>query len=141
MSGEICREATDYFRQQDYARGLTLVTTRVAQRYAQEFGFTLDSTLVRSRPIGGQREVQVNPLVVFLVIMVLIWLMSKGRGGRGGRGGGGGGFVPIILPSLGGGGWGSGGGWGGGGGGGGGGGFGGFGGGGGFSGGGGGSEW
>ena len=141
MSGEICREATDYFRQQDYARGLTLVTTRVAQRYAQEFGFTLDSTLVRSRPLGGQREVQVNPLVVFLVIMVLIWLMSKsGRGGRGGRGGGGGGFVPIILPGIGGGGWGSGGGWGGGGGGGGGG-FGGFGGGGGFSGGGGGSEW
>ena len=141
MSGEICREATVFFREQEYARGLTLVTTRVAQRYAQEFGFALDTTLVPRRKSSGSRQVSANPLVVFLIIMVLVWLMSRrGRGGRGG-GGGGGGFVPVILPGFGGGGWGSGGGFGGGGGGGGGGGFGGFGGGGGFSGGGGGSDW
>ncbi|HYW50973.1 MAG TPA: TPM domain-containing protein, partial [Gemmatimonadaceae bacterium] len=140
MSGEICREATPYFREQDYATGMTLVTTRVAQRFAQEFGFTLDSTLVRRRPVSAQREVQLNPLVVFLIVMIVMYLISRaGRGGRGGRGGGGGGFVPVILPGFGGGGWGSGGGFGGGGGGGGG--FGGFGGGGGFSGGGGGSDW
>jgi uncharacterized protein len=138
MSGEICREATVFFQQQEYARGLTVVTTRVAERFAQEFGFALDTTLVRRRPVSRAPEVQVNPLVVFLIIMVLVWLLSK-SGGRGGRGGGGGGFVPVILPNIGGGGWGSGGGFGGGDGGGGG--FGGFGGGGGFSGGGGGSDW
>ena len=142
MSGEICREATPLFREQEYARGLTVVTTRVAERYASEFGFTLDTTLVPRRPVANGGEVQINPLVVFIIILVIIFLLSRaGRGGRGGRGGGGGGFVPVILPNLGGGGWGSGGGWGGGGGGGGGGGFGGFGGGGGFSGGGGGSDW
>ena len=140
MSGEICREATVFFQQQEYARGLTVVTMRVAERYAQEFGFALDTTLVPRRPVSGPRdEVQLNPLVVFLIVMLLVWLLSRGsRGGRGG-GGGGGGFVPVILPGFGGGGWGSGGGFGGGGDGGGG--FGGFGGGGGFSGGGGGSDW
>ena len=142
MAGEICREAVPYFREQDYARGLTLVTTRVAQHYAAEFGFTLDTTLVPRRRVRDQGEIQLNPLVVFIIIMVIIFLLSSmGRGGRGGRGGGGGGrYIPVVLPNIGGGGWGSGGGWGGGGGGGGGG-FGGFGGGGGFSGGGGGSSW
>lgn len=140
MSGEICREATPYFRAQDYATGMTVVTTRVAQRFAQEFGFTLDSTLVRRRVASAARETRINPLVVFLIVMIVMYLISRsGRGGRGGRGGGGG-FVPVILPGFGGGGWGGGGGFGGGGGGGGGG-FGGFGGGGGFSGGGGGSDW
>ena len=138
MSGEICREATPFFREGDYARGLTVVTTLVAQRYAAEFGFELDTTLVRRRQTRTAPEIEINPLVVLIIIFVIIFLLSRaGRGGRGG--GGGGGFVPVILPNLGGGGWGSGGGWGGGGGGGGG--FGGFGGGGGFSGGGGGSDW
>jgi len=138
MSGDICREATPLFAQQEYARGLTVVTARVAERFASEFGFALDTTLVPLRPAAQPRQRESNPGVVFLVIMVLIFLISRsGRGGRGGRGGGGGGFVPVILPGFGGGGWGSGGGFGGGGGGG----FGGFGGGGGFSGGGGGSEW
>ncbi len=142
MSGEICREATPFFREGDYARGLTVVTTRVAQRFAAEFGFELDSTLVRRRAPRSDPEITINPLVVLIIIFIIIFLLSRagrGGGGRGGRGGGGGGFVPVILPNLGGGGWGSGGGWGGGGGGGGG--FGGFGGGGGFSGGGGGSDW
>ena len=143
MSGDICREATPLFAQQEYARGLTIVTARVAERFATEFGFALDTTLVPRRSIGQPRQTSVNPLVVFLIIMVIMYIVFKGRGGRGGRGGGGGGggFIPVILPGFGGGGWGSGGGFGGGGGGGGGGGFGGFGGGGGFSGGGGGSEW
>lgn len=140
MSGEICREATPFFREGEYARGLTVVTTLVAQKFAQEFGFVLDTTLVPRRQAPAERQVELNPLVVLIIIFIIIFLISRaGRGGRGG-GGGGGGFVPVILPNIGGGGWGSGGGWGGGGGGGGGG-FGGFGGGGGFSGGGGGSDW
>jgi uncharacterized protein len=143
MSGEICRTATPLFQQREYARGLTVVTTLVAQRYAEEFGFTLDTTLVPRQPLANDDTIHLNPLVIFIIIILIIMLLSRiGRGGRGGRGGGGGGFIPVVLPNIGGGGWGSGGGWGGGGGGGGGfGGFGGFGGGGGFSGGGGGSDW
>ncbi len=141
MSGEICREATPLFREQEYARGLTVVTTRVAEKFAAEFGFVLDTTLVPRRQVNQAPEIQINPLVVLIIIFIIIFLISRaGRGGRGGRGGGGGSFIPVVLPNIGGGGWGSGGGWGGGGGGGGGG-FGGFGGGGGFSGGGGGSDW
>src|SRR5258705_13718316 len=44
-SGEICREATPAFQQRDYGTGLELVTTRVAQRFAQEDGFALDTSL------------------------------------------------------------------------------------------------
>ncbi|MDB4885986.1 MAG: hypothetical protein JWN79_1424 [Gemmatimonadetes bacterium] len=146
-SAEICREATPAFAQRDYGTGLELVTLRVAQRYAQEFGFTLDTTLEvpaalpsrapvsRGRSTGG-----FNPVLLIVVFFVLMSLLgSRRRGGRGGCGGGG--CLPIFLPMGGRGGFGGGGFSGGGFGGGGGGGFGGFGGGGGFSGGGGGSSW
>ena len=141
-SGEICREATPAFRQQDYGAGLELVTLRVAQRYAQEFGFALDTSL---RAPSMQQPVRrtsssgggINPLVLLVLFFVILSLVG-GRRRRGGCG-----CLPIFLPfggfgggGLGGGGF-SGGGFGGGGGGG----FGGFGGGGGFSGGGGGSAW
>lgn len=144
-SAEICREATPAFVQRDYGTGLELVTLRVAQRYAQEFGFALDTTLrapdiqaMPSRaPVRASRG-GFNPLLLIIVFFVLMSLLG-GRRGRGRGGCGGGGCMPIFLPFGGGGG---GGGFGGGGfGGGGGGGFGGFGGGGGFSGGGGGSSW
>ena len=140
--GEICREATPAFQQRDYGTGLELVTTRVAQRFAQEYGFALDTSLeapvIRaparstSRRSGG-----ISP--IFLLILLFIVLSLLGGGRRRGCGG----CLPIFLPIGGGGfGGGRGGGWSGGGfGGGGGGGFGGFGGGGGFSGGGGGSSW
>ena len=145
-AGEICREATPNFIERDYAGGLELVTLRVAQRFASEFGFTLDTALVppaapvrRSERSGGG----INPFWIFIAIWIILAIVSsRSRRGKRGRGGCGGG-VPLIIPMGGGrGGWGSGGGsWGGGGFGGGGGGFGGFGGGGGFSGGGGGSSW
>ena len=138
-SGEICREATPAFRQQDYGAGIELVTLRVAQRYAQEFGFALDTSL--QAPVVPTRRGQqrssgggINPLLLLIIFFVVISLL----GGRRGRGG----CLPLFIPMGGFGG--GGGGWGGGGGGfggGGGGGFGGFGGGGGFSGGGGGSNW
>ena len=147
-AGEICREATPAFAQRDYGAGLELVTLRVAQRYAQEFGFALDTTLqAPAMPAAPARRRSrsggINPLFIIVVFFIVMSLLG-GRG-RGRRGCGGGGCFPIFLPFGGfGGGGGSGGGWGGGGGGfggGGGGGFGGFGGGGGFSGGGGGSSW
>jgi len=140
-SGEICREATPAFIQRDYGSATELVTERVAQRYAQEFGFTLDTALGipaytpprRSAP-SQNRGGGINPIVLLIILFVVLSLLGGGRRRRG--------CLPIFIP-FGGGGWGGGGGgWGGGGfGGGGGGGFGGFGGGGGFSGGGGGSSW
>jgi uncharacterized protein len=144
-SGEICREATPAFAQRDYGAGLELVTLRVAQRYASEFGFALDTSL--QAPVGrmpARRRAQqggggINPLFLLIAFFVVLSLLGGGR-----RRGGGCGCLPIFLPfgGVGGGFGGRGGGWGGGGfGGGGGGGFGGFGGGGGFSGGGGGSSW
>jgi uncharacterized protein len=147
-SGEICREATPAFAQRDYSTGLELVTMRVAQRYAQEFGFALDTSLVapampvsrsRGRSSSGRGGSSFNPFLILLIIFIVISLLGGGRRRRGC-----GGCFPLFLPFGGGGGGGgfggggfSGGGFGGGGGGG----FGGFGGGGGFSGGGGGSSW
>ena len=144
-SGEICREATPAFMQRDYGAGMELITLRVAQRYAQEFGFALDTSLAApaipvaprsSRRSGGSGGI--NPLFIIVVIFIVLSLLGGGRRRRGGCGGGG--CIPIFLP-FGGGGFGGGSFGGGGFGGGGGGGFGGFGGGGGFSGGGGGSSW
>jgi uncharacterized protein len=143
-AGEICREATPAFQQRDYGAGLELVTQRVAQRYAGEFGFALDSTLeapampVQRRQQAPRRTGGFPPFLWLIIFFVILSLVGGGRRRRGC-----GGCFPVFLPFGGfGGGGGRGGGWSGGGfGGGGGGGFGGFGGGGGFSGGGGGSSW
>ena len=138
-SGEICREATPAFMQRDYGTGLELVALRVAQRYAQEFGFALDTTLeAPAMPVQRTRPSRrggggINPIVLLIILFIVLSVLGGGRRR---------GCMPIFIPFGGFGGGGGGGGWGGGGfGGGGGGGFGGFGGGGGFSGGGGGSNW
>ena len=143
-AGSICREATPAFMAQDYASGLELVTLLTAARFASEFGFSLDTSLVPPTPVQRERresEGGIPPFLFFLAFFVIVSLLNRasrrGRKGRRGRDGCGGG-LPLIIPMGGGH---SGGGWGGGGFGGGGGGFGGFGGGGGFSGGGGGSSW
>jgi uncharacterized protein len=120
-------------------RGIYLAVAAVAQKYAQQFNFTLSPSfqppapqVQPSRPYddGGGRQSGGGQLVIF-IIFILIFLLSRGRVG----------CLPLFF--MGGGGGGRGGGWGGGGfgGGGGGGGFGGFGGGGGFSGGGSGGDW
>jgi len=138
MSGDICREATPAFARRDYGSGTELVALRVAQRYAQEFGFALDTALRIPEYVPQRRPVErrsggINPIVLLIILFFVLSILGGGRRRRG--------CLPIFIP-IGGGGWGGGGGWSGGGfGGGGGGGFGGFGGGGGFSGGGGGSDW
>lgn len=124
VAGDIRREATPTLREGAYGPALALITARVAERYAAEFGFALDSTLVPPRPRSREEGDGPIPLIVFIIIWLLIAGASRRRRGRGG-------MVVVPFP-MGGGGFGGGGfgGFGGGGG------FGGFGGGGGFSGGG-----
>lgn len=143
-SGSICREATAFFRQQDYAGGIQLVAQRVAQRFATEFNVSLDAGPAPVAPpqpgAQPQSRGRSGSSIITLIILIVI-ITSLSRRGRGGGGGGLSSAIPWIIASQAGrrnDGWG-GGGFGGGGGGGGG--FGGFGGGGGFSGGGGGSDW
>jgi uncharacterized protein len=139
-AAQICRDATPAFQQRDYSAGMEYVTQQVAQRFAGEFGFALDSSLeapvVRRRQPVRSSGGGISPVFLLIALFVVLSLLGGGRRGRGC------GCLPIFLPMGGFGGGGRGGGWSGGGfGGGGGGGFGGFGGGGGFSGGGGGSSW
>lgn len=141
-AGDMCREATPFFRNKQYGPGLVLLTYLTAQRFANEFHFTVDTTFAPPQPAAAPTGTPSGgsgfpPQLIFLaIVFIILFLSSLGRGRRRGCGG----CIPIFLPfggGFGGGGWG-GGGFGGGGGGGG---FGGFGGGGGFSGGGGGSSW
>lgn len=142
IAGDIRREATPLLAQRRYGDGLELIAQRVAERYAANFGFSIDSAgpvfpRRSSQATSPQRErggvsfglVKLLP-IVFIILFILL---TSGR-----RGGGSTGCLWFLLgQAMSGGG--RGGGWGGGGfggGGGGGGGFGGFGGGGGFSGGG-----
>lgn len=126
VAGDIRREATPLLARGEYGAGLELITARLAERYAAEFGFALDSALVPKR---APPERGIPPIVILIAFLILMSLLSGGGGGRGGRRRRG---ITVLPFPLGGGGFGGGfggGGFGGGG-------FGGFGGGGGFSGGG-----
>lgn len=151
VAGDIRREAVPYFQRRDYGGALALITARLAQRYAAEFQFSLDSAgaipvrrvAPRETPSGGRGSFPVGALIALVLFMIVI--RAVGGRGRGGRGGVGSALPWIIMSQMGRRGGGGSGGWGGGGGGGfgggGGGGFGGFGGGGGFSGGGSSGSW
>lgn len=117
-AGDIRREATPLLMQKDYAGAIELMTLRVAQLYAAEFGFALDgATAFRFERSGksevtwsaGGRQGGIPPkLFVIAFIIVLMLLSSRRRGGngclwfllgqamsgggRGGFSGGGGGF-------------------------------------------------
>src|SRR4051812_3921218 len=66
-TGAIQDEALDRFRAGDYAGGIELMTSRVAERYAREFNFTLDpASVVAAAPRArSQRSTGggVNPVV------------------------------------------------------------------------------
>lgn len=137
-AGQIREEMIPFFRRGDYGGGIEVATLRVAQRFADEFHFAIDSTFQAPAPPPRQASRRGNgggipPIVWLIVLFVILSMLNGGRRG---------GCLPIFLPFGGGrGGWGGGGFGGGGFGGGGGGGFGGFGGGGGFSGGGSSGNW
>jgi uncharacterized protein len=148
-AGDIRREAIPYFQRQDYSGALVMVTQRLAQRYGQEFGFSVDSTLIDARYVPVTRPPQPMPqippqLLLLGFVLLLFFLSAMARSSRGRRSGCNGCLYLMLADALsprgryrggwGGGGFG-GGSWGGGGG------FGGFGGGGGFSGGGSSGSW
>src|SRR5579862_6311936 len=105
-AGDICREATPDFRTRDYSAGLELVTLRTAQRFADEFHFSLDTSLAQppppqgnAQPSGGGGGITPAELAIaLLVIFSILRLLTRSRGGCGGGiptpiffGGGGGG--------------------------------------------------
>ena len=120
QAGDIRREATPYFQRRDYDGALLLIARRVAERFASEFGFSLDTSVVPpeappSEPVTGPGGSSGIPpffaFVVFIIILFalvsaagrrrpgcggclsLLWLMQAAGGRRGGGwGGGGGGF-------------------------------------------------
>lgn len=102
-SGDIRREATPLLQQGAYGPALTLITARLAQRYAGEFQFALDSAMIpRQRARAPEKKNRIPPGLIIVAIFILINVVnSRGRRGRGGlivpfpigRGGfGGGGF-------------------------------------------------
>src|SRR4051812_25675001 len=87
-AGDICREATPAFAAKDYDTGLELVTLRTAQRFANEFHFTLDTAVsaepeLESRDQNPVRSGRIPPqliiLAIFLVFTFLSRLGSRGR--------------------------------------------------------------
>ena len=90
-AGAIQDEALPLLQQHDYGNALLLMETRVAERYAREFNFSLDS--VATGPIGGTQS---GPLrgystgrglnfgTIIIIFLVIMFLMSA-LGGRGRR--------------------------------------------------------
>lgn len=83
-AGDIRREATPMLSRGEYGPALTLITARLAERYAAEFGFSLDSTMVPPR--APQRSTGIPPFVFLIIFFVIISLIS-GAGRRRRRGG------------------------------------------------------
>lgn len=134
-AGAIQDEAIPFFQERDYGRALELITFRVAERFAREFNFTVDTSIAAAVPQPGPASAPsggggINPIFIFILFIIVMSLLGGRHRGCG--------CLPLFIPfggGLGGGGrsgWSGGGGFGG---------FGGFGGGGGFSGGGGGRSW
>src|SRR4030081_3193251 len=79
-AGDICREATPAFKQQDYSAGLELVTLRTAERFAKEFTFSPDTSpapppMVRSPdnyPTNGGGGIP--PFAIFIIFVVVVFL-------------------------------------------------------------------
>src|SRR5438045_9023178 len=77
-AGDICREATPAFMAKDYSTGIELVTVRTAQRFAQEFKFTLDTALASAGPPAPVAEYPsrnsggIPPFAIFIIFIVIL---------------------------------------------------------------------
>ena len=120
VAGDIQRSAIPYFQRQDYGGAINLIATSLADRYAREFGVTLDTSLVPQARVRepGSQPINMAPsfgtfifllFVVFLILsglrrtrlagggngcLNLLWAISvaQSHGRRSGWGGGRGGF-------------------------------------------------
>jgi len=97
--------------QKAYGPGIEQITLQVAQHYAENFNFTLDSSF-RPPPTpvgqgGGNSGFVIPPFALFLFILAVIFIINALTRNR--RGCGGGGCIPLFIP-MGGGGFGGGGG-------------------------------
>ena len=110
-AGDIRREAMPYLQRADYGTALELMSLRVAEAYAKEFGFALDSGYAAPRAPAQRQQKGIPPGLFFIGFIILMLLLGGGRrrgangilwfllgqamgGGRhhGGGGFGGGGF-------------------------------------------------
>jgi uncharacterized protein len=84
-AGNIRREAVPYLQQKDYGAALELITVRVAQAYAAEFGFELTggADAPRPPPSRGRQPGGIPPIVFLIGFFVLISLL-RGRGSSNG---------------------------------------------------------
>ena len=76
-SGQLCRDATDDFRARQYGAGLAQITLQVAQRFADEYHFTLDTTLVATTqtyaPVSrGDGQLPLAK-IIFIVIIIIFF--------------------------------------------------------------------
>src|SRR6184192_652012 len=96
-TGAIQDEAIPLLRNRDYGGAIELMTLRVAQRFANEFQFSLDSTLapVEAPPVEqSPPNVQFSiPPFVWILLIFFILSMLRGSRRRGGCG-----CLPIFLP-------------------------------------------
>ena len=97
-AGAMCRQAIPFFRQKDYGRGIELLTLLTAQRFANEFHFTLDTALhapepdaVSAVPDGGG----IPPQIYFLIFVLSDRAQQPSRRGSAG---GCGGCLPLFIP-------------------------------------------
>jgi len=85
-TGDIRREALPYLQQRDYGAAIELMTARVAEAYAREFGFALDSSapMPRAPPARSRAPGGLPPAwFVFAFIIVMMMLSGRRRGGNG----------------------------------------------------------
>ncbi|MGQ0538515.1 MAG: TPM domain-containing protein [Gemmatimonadaceae bacterium] len=105
-AGAMRDEALPAFRAGDYSAGIELIALRVAQRYADEFGFALDTAFVAprvERPArepagggggGGRGGGRGVPPAVVLFLIVLALAVTTRAAARKGRGGW------VVLPPM-----------------------------------------
>ena len=99
IAGAIQDEAIDFLRSGDYSRGLELITTRVAERYAREFGFALGGGApAPTQSRRGARGLGISPELIFGIIFVLFFLARVG--GRRRRGGAGNWLLWAVASEL-----------------------------------------
>lgn len=91
IAGDIQRSAIPFFQRQDYGGGLLQITSMLAERYAREFGVTLDTSLVPPQrvqgPVSGPAS-SAPSLGAFLFLLFVVFLILSGMRRSGYRGGG-----------------------------------------------------